>query len=40
MIFFFSQIARLFIPSEIVTKENLRKRPREPPNSASKEVKG
>ena len=38
--FFFIQIARVFIPSEMVTKENPRKRPRQPPNSANKEVKG
>ena len=31
---------RLFIPSQIVMKENPRKRPREPPNSAMKDWKG
>ena len=39
-IFLFNHFARLFVPSEMVTKENPRKRPSEPPNSASKEVKG
>ena len=32
--------ARLLNPSEIVTKENPRKSPRQPPNSANKEVNG
>ena len=38
--FLLNQIARLLNPSEIVTKENPKKRPRDPPNSANKEVKG
>ena len=40
LMFFFNQIARLLTPSEMVTKENPRKSPRQPPNSASREVKG
>ena len=40
LIFFFNHFAILFIPSEMVTKENPRKSPSEPPNSANKEVKG
>ena len=38
--FFLNHIAKVFAPSDTVTKENPRKSPRQPPNSASREVKG
>ena len=40
LMFFLRAAAILLIPSEMVTKEKPRKSPRQPPNSASKEVKG
>jgi len=40
LIFFFSQTARPSSPSDMVMKEKPRKSPRQPPNSANKEVKG